>query len=257
MSAQSGASPAPVPTCTIRPDPPLRRAVHLVSTGGYVVVKWCLGPVLYLARQAGWHGTWTKDLDAAINRAVLPLTERADHQLRCDVTPTLRPGDPLPDIPVSLADGPLRSIRSYLDRPMLLVLVRGSWCVYSRLHLADLNGLLPQFEAANVRILGVSSYADKTEWQRLGVRIPVAVDADGALFRALGVQVEQWMETAWGRVLPHESAFLFDASGRLIAADVRRVSSYHTGQTFLSGDEWLRILQTQTASSTPGYKETS
>lgn len=251
MSAQSSGSTASAPTCTIRPDPPLRRVLHIVSTGGYVVVKWLLGPLFYLARRAGWQGSWTKDLDAAINRAVLPLTERADHQLRCDVTPRLRPGDALPDISVSLANGPLRSIRSYLDRPMLLVLVRGSWCVYSRLHLADLNGLLPQFEAANIRVLGVSSYADEAEWQRLGVRIPVAVDAEGALFRALGVQVEQWMETAWGRVLPHESAFLFDAAGRLIAADVRRVSGYQTGQTFLSGDEWLRIMHKHIASSTP------
>jgi hypothetical protein len=46
--------------------------------------------------------------------------------------------------------------------------------------------------------------------------------------------------------VPHESAFLFDASGRLIVADVRRVSGYHTRQTFLSGEEWLRITNTQT-----------
>jgi peroxiredoxin len=158
------------------------------------------------------------------------------------VTPSLRPGDPIPDVPVDLPDGTRRSLRSFSDRALLLVPVRGGWCPYSRLHLADLNALLPRFEAANVRVLAVSSYADADLWRGWGVRVPIACDPDGALFRALGVRVEDWMNTAWGRILPHESAFLFDAAGRLIAADVRRVSSYHTRQTFLSGEEWLRIV---------------
>ena len=232
--------------CSIARYSPTRVAFHLVGSASYIAAKWCTSPVFYLARRAGWRGEWPRRLDAAINRAVMPLTEEPDDRTRCDVTPTLRRGDPIPDVPVRLADGTPRSIRSFSDRPLLLVPLRGSWCPYSRLHLADLNAALSRLEAANVGVLAVSSHPDADLWQGWGVRIPVAGDPDGALFRALGVRVEHWMETAWGRVLPHESVFLFDASGRLIAADVRRVSSYHTRQTFLSGEEWLRIIHTQT-----------
>src|SRR6266571_4608573 len=231
--------------CSIARHSPTQLALHLVGSGGYIGAKWCLSPVFYAARQAGWKGRWPRRLDATINRTVMPMTETPDDRARCDVTPALRPGDPIPDVPVRLADGTLRSVRSFADRPLLLVPVRGSWCPYSRLHLADLNAALPRLEAAKVRVLAVSSHPDADLWQGWGVRIPVASDSDGALFRALGVRVEHWMDRAWGRVLPYESAFLFDASGRLIAADVRRVSSYRMRQTFLSGEEWLRIVHQQ------------
>ena len=236
---------APGEACSIARYSPARVAVHMVGSGGYIGAKWCASPVFYLARRAGWKGEWPRRLDAAINRAVMPMTEGPDDRARCDVTPALRQGDSIPDVPVRLADGTSRSIRSFSDGPLLLVAMRGSWCPYSRLHLADLQAALPRLEAANVRVLAVSSYADADLWRSWGVRIPIACDPDGALFRALGVRVEDWMNTAWGRVLPHESVFLFDAAGRLIAADVRRVSSYHTRQTFLSGEEWLRIVHTQ------------
>ena len=225
--------------------------LHMAGSGGYIAAKWCASPVFYMARRAGWTGEWPQRLDAVINRTVMPMTEGPDDRLRCDVTPTLRPGDPIPDVRILLADGTQPSVRSFSDRPLLLVAVRGSWCPYSRLHLADLNAVLPAFEAANVRVLAVSSHPDADMWRGWGVRIPVAGDPDGALFRALGVRVEHWMETAWGRVLPYESAFLFNTSGRLIAADVRRVSSYHTRQTFLSGEEWLRIVYTQSDKGAP------
>lgn len=246
MSVERQMSTAASGECSIARYSPARVAFHMVGSGGYIAAKWCLSPVFYLARQAGWRGEWPRRLDAAINRAVMPLTESPDDRARCDVNPTLRRGDPIPDVPVRLADGTSRSIRSFSDRPLLLVPLRGSWCPYSRLHLADLNAALPRLEAANVRVLAVSNYADADLWQGWGVRIPVAGDPDGTLFRALGVRVEHWMDTAWGRVLPYESAFLFDASGRLIAADVRRVSSYRPRQTFLSGEEWLRIVHNQT-----------
>lgn len=228
--------------CSLARYSPARVAVHMVGSGGYIAAKWCASPGFYLARQAGWRGKWPRRLDAAINRAVMPMTEEPDDRARCDVTPALRPGDPIPDVPVLLPDGTSRSIRSFSEGPLLLVPLRGSWCPYSRLHLADLNAALPRLEAANVRVLAVSSHPDADLWRGWGVRIPVAGDPDGALFRALGVRVEHWMDTAWGRILPYESAFLFDASGRLVAADVRRVSSYRTRQTFLSGEEWLRIV---------------
>lgn len=232
--------------CTIAPHSPARAAVHAASYGGHIAFKWLLAPGFYVARRAGWRGTWPRRLDAACNLALLPLTERPDDRLRVDVAPAVRTGDPIPDVEVRLADGTSRSLRSFSDRPLLLVLLRGSWCAYSRLHMADLNAALPRLEAANVRVLAVSSYADTDWWRSRGVRIATAVDPDGALFAALGLRVEHFMETAWGRVLPHESAFLFDAAGRFVTADVRRVSGYRTKQSFLSGEQWLRIVHAHT-----------
>jgi len=218
----------------------------MVGIAGYIGVKWVLAPGFYLARGAGWKASWPRRLDQACNLAVMPLTEGPDDQVRCDVTPTLRVGDPMPDVAVRLADGTACPIRSFTGRPLLLVLVRGSWCPYSRLHLADLNAVLPRLEAANVRVLAVSNQADADWWRRRGVRVPIAADPDGVLFAALGMRVEAFMETAWGRVVPHEGALLFDAAGRFVTADVRRVSGYRTEQSFLSGEQWLRIVHAHT-----------
>jgi peroxiredoxin len=224
---------------------PAQAALHTVGTGGYLALKWTLAPGFYVARRAGWKGTWPRRFDARCGLAVMPLTEGPDDALRCDLAPAIRAGDAIPDVAVRFADGTSRSLRAFAGRPLLLVLVRGSWCPYSRLHLADLNAALPGLEAANIRVLAVSSYSDADWWRGHGVRVPFAFDPEGALFTALGLRVEHFMETAWGRVLPHESAFLFDASGRFLVADVRRVSGYRTKQSFLSGGQWLRIARTR------------
>jgi len=250
MPLQARGRPASPPAdgtaCTIARHSPARAAVHAASYGGHIAFKWLLAPGFHVARRAGWRGTWPRRLDAACNLALLPMTERPDDRLRADVAPAVRTGDPIPDVEVRLADGTSRSVRSFAGRPLLLVLVRGNWCAYSRLHLADLNAALPRLEAANVRVLAVSSYASADWWSSRGIRIPVALDPEGALFAALGVRLDDFMDNAWGRVLPHESAFLFDASGRFVIADIRVVSGYRTRQSFLSGEQWIRIVQAHT-----------
>jgi peroxiredoxin len=230
----------------IRRDAVLPLAGRVVATTAYILAKWIASPVLLIFRRVRWRGTWPRRLDAAANLACLPLTETPDRRERQDVTPSLAPGDLVPDVPVSLAGGKKRSLRSFAGRPLLLALVRGNWCSYSRMHLTDLCAAAPRLTAAGVELLAVSSHAEEEWWGSHGVTIPIGADPDGALFRALGVRVDTWLETAWGRVLPHESVFLFDASGRLVAADVRRVSSTRPGQTFLSADYWVELAQSLT-----------
>ena len=227
----------------IHNDPPLRMAARLLLSGLYVIVKRAASPLLHVARQYGYSASWPRHLDAAVNRACLPLTERPDDEIHLDVAPRLGIGDLVPEVPVIGPDGSLRSLSVCAKPPMLVVLARGSWCSYSRLHLADLDALSGAFEQAGVSLIAVTNQSDVSWWRAHGVRIPLASDPDGAVFRAMGVQVDSWVERAWGRVIPHESAFLFDSAGRLAAADVRQVSSTRPGQRFLSAKRWLAIVR--------------
>lgn len=217
------------------------RAARLALAGAYLVAKRIVSPPLYLARRFGYSGSWPERLDAALNRTCLPLTERPDNEVRLDVEPKLAVGDPVPDVPVTFPDGSRRSVLSSTRPPVLVVLARGSWCSYSRLHLADLEAASSRFSAAGVSLLVVTNRADAAWWHSRQVRIPLASDPDGSLFGAMGVRVDSWIEIAWGRIIPHESAFFFDSDGRLAAADVRRVSSTRPGQSFLSAERWLKI----------------
>ncbi len=228
---------------SIRRDAFVSLVGRVVATTAYILTKWMASPFLLISRRAGWHGTWPRRFDAAANLACLPLTEAPDRHERHDVTPSLAPGNLIPDVSVSLTGGKTRSLRSFAGRPLLLALVRGHWCSYSRMHLMDLCTAAPQLAAAGVRLLAVSSHPEEEWWQSHGVTIPLGADPEGAVFRALGVRVDTWLETAWGRVLPHESVFLFDAAGRLVAADVRRVSSTRPRQTFLSAEHWVELAQ--------------
>jgi peroxiredoxin len=212
-------------------------------SAGYLTFKWLMAPWLWLARRFGWNGTWPRRLDAAVNRVALPLTESADQQPRSDVQPSVGLGASLPDLPLRFDDGSTRSLLTLRGQPLLLALIRGSWCSYSRLHVADLAAAAPELEACGIRMLAVSSYDDIAWWRRHGVGIPMATDPEGRLFGALGLRTQAWLDQAWGRITPHESVLLFDAAGRLVAMDVRQVSGYRRGQTFLSAQEWIRIGQ--------------
>src|SRR5438552_11198720 len=142
---------------SIRRDALFPLVGRVVATTVYILAKWMASPFLLISRRAGWRGTWPRRLDAALNLACLPLTEAPDRHSRRDVTPSLAPGDLVPDIPVSLVGGETRSLRSFAGRPLLLALVRGNWCSYSRMHLTDLCGAAPRFAAAGVQLLAVSS----------------------------------------------------------------------------------------------------
>ena len=239
MSTSASSDPAH----PIRRHAPLARAAHTAATAGYLIAKWVASPFLYVSRHVGWNGTWPSALDASCNLACLPLTEGPDERERRDVTPSLAPGDPLPEVSISLGGGERRSLRSFVGRPLLLALVRGNWCSYSRMHLTDLSAAAPRLSALGIQVLAVSRDATAEWWESRGVTIPIAADPEGAVFGALGVRVDSWMETAWGRVLPHESVFLFDESGRLVTADVRQVSGTQPRQTFLSAERWVQLAQ--------------
>lgn len=183
----------------------------------------------------------SNNIDLKINRAILPLTEKPDGKLRMEVNTSLNNGDQLPSIQLMFPDGSFGALNTYTKTPLLLVFVRGSWCSYSRLHLSDLMSKKDTFEKAGIKLLAITSYKDQDWWLSKGIYIPMCIDAKGEVFKRFGIQIKSWVEFAWGRILPHESAFLFNHNGILVSSDVRRVSGFVPGQRFLGSERWLEI----------------
>ena len=188
-------------------------------------------------------------LDAWMKRALYPLTETADEAMRNDVDAgSALPGAgwaQMPPQPVDLA-------ACAAGRPLLLILFRGSWCPYSRLHLADLATVAQPLHDLGVAVLAVSARRHDRWWQARGVDFNFAADPDGDLFRVMGVRVEPPLShRVWGMLLPHESVFLFDRGGNLVAADARRLNGMKARQTFLTAARWLALARELVAQPRP------
>lgn len=216
--------------------------LYLGISAVYIIFKYIISPILYLAKMIGLRSSFPSKIDATINKLALPLTERPDRLQRMDVEPRIKKGDPLPSIQLTFPNGEKYNLNEYAKGPLLLIFVRGSWCSYSRLHLSDIIANKRKFEIAGIELLAVSAYADQDWWRNNGIDIPMYIDADGHLFKAFGIQVKTWMEYAWGRNLPHESVFLFDQNGNLEFLDVRKVSGILPGQRFLGSDMLLERI---------------
>ena len=100
-----------------------------------------------------------------------------------------------------------------------------------------------EFEKMNIKLLAVTSNNDQDWWQSKGIDIPMAIDSDGSIFSCFGIKSESWIDFAWWRIIPHESVFLFNHTGKLVASDVRKVNGIVTGQRFLGSDKWLEIAR--------------
>jgi peroxiredoxin len=100
-----------------------------------------------------------------------------------------------------------------------------------------------KFESAGIKLLAITGYEDQEWWFSHGIDIPMCIDLEGDVFKAFGVQIDSWIEYAWGRNLPHESVFLFDKNGILVFSDVRKVNSILPGQRFLGSHTLLENAQ--------------
>lgn len=206
----------------------------------YIIPKFLMSPFLYLAKILGLKAPFLTKFDATVNKTFLPLTEVPDSNERLDVQPKLQKGDSLPSVPLMFSDIKTVLLKDYTQTPLLVIFVRGSWCSYSRLHLADIMSNKDKFESLGIRLLAITAYKDQEWWQSHGIDIPMYVDSEGDVFKAFGVHLDSWIEYAWGRNLPHESVFLFDKNGVLVFSDVRKVNSIFPGQRFLGSHTLLK-----------------
>ncbi len=222
----------------------LELPLYLGMSALYIIPKLIISPFLYVAKVLGLRSSLPTRIDSSINRVVLPLTESSDSVERLDVKPKLKKGDRLPSVQLKFSNGKTDLLNEYTKKPLLVIFVRGSWCSYSRLHLADLMSHKDQFENAGIKLLAITGYQDQEWWRSNGIDIPMCVDPEGDIFKTFGVQIDSWMEYAWGRILPHESVFLFDENGILTFSDVRKVNSILPGQRFLGSTALLGNVNT-------------
>lgn len=213
--------------------------LYLGLSAIYIIPKFIISPFLYLSKVLGLRSSFLTKFDATINKMFLPLTENPDRVKRLDVIPKLEKGDALPPVQIKFPDGKTGLLNEYTKTPLLVIFVRGSWCSYSRLHLADIMSNKAKFESLDIKLLAITGYKDQEWWCSYGIDIPMCVDSEGDVFKEFGVQIDSWIEYAWGRNLPHESVFLFDNNGILLFNDVRKVNSILPGQRFLGSHTLL------------------
>lgn len=232
------------PRPAIQRSGPLQLALRMPLSSLWIALRFMLVPLLWVPYRLGSRMRWAYSIDAFMKRTCYPLTEGPDPDSARSVAPRLAPGDPLPSVTVQV-DGRAVDLASVArGQRLLLVLFRGSWCPYSRLHLSDLASLQDQLRAAEVCVLAVSVHDDAAWWRTKGVRFSVAHDPSGRIYQALGVAIDPPIShRVWGMLVPHESVFLFDRDGALIASDTRRLSSFKTKQKFLSAAQWLRAAR--------------
>jgi peroxiredoxin len=215
--------------------------LYLGLSAIYIIPKFLISPFLYVSKVVGLRSSFPTKLDATINKIALPLTEGPDSVERLDVQPNLKQGDTIPAVQVQFSNGKTILLNEYANSPLLVIFVRGSWCSYSRLHLADIVTNKSKFESLGIKLLAITGYKDQEWWCSHGIDIPMCIDSESDVFKAFGVQIDSWIEYAWGRNLPHESVFLFDTNGILVFNDVRKVNSILPGQQFLGSHTILEI----------------
>ncbi len=207
----------------------------------YIIFKFSLSPFLWVLRKAGLKSDIPKQVDSIINRSILPLTESSAKLRKAEERPGLDYGDKLPSTQISFSDGTNKLLDTISKHALLLIFIRGSWCSYSRLHLSDIFSKADHFKRKDIELVVITSYADQEWWNKNEIVGPMILDEGGKIFNQFGIRVKSWIEFAWGRIIPHESAFLFSNKGELIEFDVRKVNSLIPGQKFLGADAWLEI----------------
>ncbi|MDT8997714.1 redoxin domain-containing protein [Paucibacter sp. APW11] len=237
----------------IQPHSSIAVALRMPLAGLWIALRFAVAPLLWLRYRSGSRMDWAYAVDTFFKRQFFPLTEASDELVRDDVNAA-------PHAVCRQVDGPAPAgvgvgwpevagrapdlKRFAAGRPLLLILFRGTWCPYSRLHLTDLATVAAELESLGVAVLAVSAREQSRWWHAHGVKLPFAVDPDGDLFRSMRVRIEPgFAQRAWGLLLPHESVFLFNERGELLVADVRRLNSTKTRQTFLSSAQWLQFAR--------------
>ncbi len=224
-------------------EPSIRRHAAIVAklrmplAGLWIAARFLLVPALFVPFKCGSRMRWAFALDSFVKRIFYPLTEQPDsvRQNAIGASVPVR----LPDIPIEVEGNSVSLADFARDRRVLLVLYRGSWCPYSRLHLTDLARIASEFKRRNTTVLAVSAHDHSAWWRSKGVHFTFGADPEGRLFAAMGVKIEPpFMHRVWGLLLPHESVFLFE-NNTLIASDIRRLSSIKSHQTFLDSRQWL------------------
>lgn len=129
-------------------------------------------------------------------------------------------GDKIPAIELEGADGGKIALGDFAGRPFVLYFYPKDDTAGCTREAQDFSALLPQFEAAGARVLGVSKDTPAKHQKfaaKYALTVPLASDPDGVALEAFGAWVEKQL---YGRRYMgiDRSTFLFDAEGRLVRA---------------------------------------
>lgn len=126
-------------------------------------------------------------------------------------------GDMMPDVALETPDGGTIRPSDFRGRKLVVFFYPKDDTPGCTVENKDFSGLLPEFEAAETAVLGVSKdppakHAKFTAKHDLTV--PLATDSDGGLSDALGVWGEK---TLYGRLFMgmHRTTYLVDRDGRI------------------------------------------
>jgi peroxiredoxin Q/BCP len=126
-------------------------------------------------------------------------------------------GDPIPDVPLELADGRIARPTDYRGRKLVLFFYPKDDTPGCTIENKDFSALLPEFEAADTALLGVSKDPPKKHakfTEKYGLSAPLATDGAEGIADALGIWGEK---SLYGRlfIVMRRTTFLIDADGRI------------------------------------------
>jgi peroxiredoxin len=117
-----------------------------------------------------------------------------------------------PAQPVALPDGDQVTLDELAPgRPVALVVMKGTWCPVCQKQLKRLSNRMPDIQAADAAVFGLSTSEAKTNRQlqnRLELGFPILGDADKSLHRGL----EMWVDRR-GHAMP--GVIYLDEEGRI------------------------------------------
>ena len=133
---------------------------------------------------------------------------------------TIELGDGIPAVGLLDSEGRGFSLDRYAGKPLLLYFYPKDDTAGCTREAQEFSAAKPAFDAAGVRLLGVSKDAatkHRKFAEKYGLTVPLATDPDGKVLEAFGSWVEK---SLYGRNYMgiDRSTFLFGADGKLVRA---------------------------------------
>ena len=127
-------------------------------------------------------------------------------------------GSLAPDVAFELADGSRSTLAAYRGKPLIVYFYPKDDTPGCTNEAKAFSDLMPEFDSAGVRVLGVSKDSVKSHAKfiaKYDLKVALAADTEGRLCEAFGTWVEKAM---YGRAYMgiERSTFLIDAEGRII-----------------------------------------
>lgn len=129
----------------------------------------------------------------------------------------LNPGDPAPEVTLTMPDGSRRPLSEWRGKPLVLYFYPKDDTAGCTAEAQDFTALIGDFAAAGAAVLGVSKDTPAKHGKfiaKYDLKVALASDVDDSVCEAFGTWVEKSM---YGRTYMgiERATFLIDAAGRI------------------------------------------